>query len=420
MLEHLTKKEFEDYLAHRLSPNELLGVSDHLSACDACRSQIENGDSQFLAIHSDIFADDLSPAHLTEDRTADFVEKALSQDQLQMVQDHLSRCEECTIAVEDLRSFRNEIAPSLDRDLGPGVTPVPARASAGRSWFQKFSVPALAAAFGVLLLAVTGWIIWRSVSETERKPEIVEIPKATPIPTPPVHSSSPTPEAPNVVAQIKDGNGLLALDQQGTLSGADNLPTAYQNLVKRALNGQRLVRSTQLEGLSRGPSNLMGPEAPRNEFHVVGPIGTVLLSNRPTLRWSSMEGATSYVVEVYDEQFKLAASSEPLTTTTWTPPGLARGHVYSWQVKASKDGQETTSPTPPAPQAKFRVLDQRRADEIARARSAYGRSHLTLGLLYADAGLLEDAEREFRLVLRANPDSEIARSLVRQVQSIRR
>ena len=110
-----------------------------------------------------------------------------------------------------------------------------------------------------------------------------------------------------------------------------------------------------------------------------------------------MEGATGYVVEVYDPQFNLVATSPQQTGNSWTTT-LPRGNVYSWQVKAIKEGQEITSPRPPAPQAKFRVLDQTKANEIANAKRAYGTSHLTLGLLYADAGLLKEAEQEFRLV----------------------
>lgn len=131
-----------------------------------------------------------------------------------------------------------------------------------------------------------------------------------------------------------------------------------------------------------------------------------------------MEGVTAYVVEVYDDQYKLAATSPELTEASWTTT-LARGKVYSWQVKALKEGQEFTSPRPPAPQAKFRILDQAKANEIARARRAHGNSHLTLALLYADAGLIKEAEQELRLLRRANPNSEVARALLRSLQSQR-
>ena len=89
-------------------------------------------------------------------------------------------------------------------------------------------------------------------------------------------------------------------------------------------------------------------------------------------------------------------------------------------MKAIKEGQEITSPRPPAPQAKFRVLDQSKANELARAKRAYGSSHLTLALLYAEAGLLKEAEQELRQLRRTNPNSELANKLLRQVQSLRR
>jgi hypothetical protein len=150
---------------------------------------------------------------------------------------------------------------------------------------------------------------------------------------------------------------------------------------------------------------------------VLEPAGIVLLSDRPTFRWTRFEGASDYLVEIYDEQFKLVMSSPPITNLSWTAAqALPRGHVYSWQVKAVKDGQEITVPRPPAPQAKFRVLDQTKANELANAKRAYGSSHLTLGLLFAEAGLLREAEHEFRLLQRANPQSEVVRKLLRQLR----
>jgi hypothetical protein len=93
--------------------------------------------------------------------------------------------------------------------------------------------------------------------------------------------------------------------------------------------------------------------------------------------------------------------------------------VYAWQVKALKDGRVFISPSPPARQAKFRILDRARADELSRARRAYASSHLALGLLYAQSGLLDEAERELRVLQRANPNSETADRLLRQVREMR-
>lgn len=423
-MEHLTQKQIEDYSQHRLDAATLLTVDDHLAACDACRSQVEvliGGETAFFALHSETLGDESSP-HLTADETAEFVDRNLSGDLLQTATDHLAVCAQCAMAVEDLRAFRNEIAPSLDREYHPAPLSPPV---ARESWLTKFGslfraspVPAFGgAALGVVLAAVIIWLVWRSPREQE--PQIVSAP--TPVSQPsPSSAPSPLPEqTPTVVAQLNDGGRVLALDQDGTLSGADDLPAAYKNLLTRALSTQRIEKSSRLEGLSRPPSSLMSSGNQKDQFAVLEPVGKVLLTDKPGFRWSNLDGATGYVVEVYDEQFRLVAASPQLTDTTWTTT-LARGQVYSWQVKAMKDGQEITSPRPPAPQAKFRVLDREKANEVIRARRVYGSSHLTLGLLYAEAGLLDEAERELRLVQRANPGSDLAASLLRQVQALRR
>ncbi|HEY0764671.1 MAG TPA: hypothetical protein VGD61_20005 [Pyrinomonadaceae bacterium] len=422
-MEHLTDKQVEDYSRNQIPATELLAVGAHLAECDDCRRRVEAGDEAFFALHDETFAESgLSTSHLTSDQSAEYVDKSLSGETLQVVVDHLGNCEQCTLAVEDLRAFRNEIAPSLDREYGPATVPVRTKSSWRESLFSRFRVspvPAFAgAALAVLLLVFVAWIVWRRPGNEHQ--EVVVVPSPTVQPTPaPVPSVQPEPVA--VVAQLNDGAGVVSLDQGGKLSGVDNLPAGYQDLLKKALTGQRIEKSAQLQGLTRPPSVLMGSDDQPREFSVIEPGGNVLLSDRPSFRWTRMEGATGYVVEVYDDQFKLVSSSPQITSLTWTATqALPRGQVYSWQVKAIKDGQETTSPRPPAPQAKFRVLDQTKANELARAKRAYGSSHLALGLLYAEAGLLKEAEAELRLLRRANPDSEIAQKLLRQVQAQRR
>ena len=424
-MEHLTEKQVEDYSLRQLPAADLLALSDHLAECENCRRRIEgvNGDGAFFALHEETLADGLAAgAHLSAEQTADFVDKNLTGDALQVVNDHLTTCERCVLGVTDLQAFRNEIAPTLDRHFGP--TPVPTATTNG--WRRKFvslfkvaPVPAFGtAALAVLLLAAIAWLVWRT--PREEKQEVVVAPTPVSQPTS-VEPSAPPPTPVAVVAELRDGGAVLMLDQEGKLTGADALPPAYQNMVKKALDTQRIERSSQLQGLTRPPSALMGANDQAKEFSVLEPAGNVLLSNQPAFRWSALEGATAYVVEVYDDQFQLVASSPQLTGRSWTiTQPLARGKIYSWQVKARKDGAEVTTPRPPASQAKFRVLDEEKTNELAKAKRSYGSSHLTLGLLYAEAGLLREAEQQFRLLRRANPDSELARKLHRQVQSISR
>lgn len=420
-MEHLTQKQIEDYSQNRLPAAELLAASDHLEACEACQARVESGvnvDAAFFALRDEAFADnDNDGAHLTGEQTAEYVDKNLSGDELQFVTDHVSSCEQCAFAVADLRAFRNEIAPSLDRDYGPAhVTPV-VRESSWQRLFRVSPVPAFgAAALAILLLSFIAWIVWRTPKEEKQEVVVAPSPSLQPSPSA-VPSVEVQPEPAPVVAQLNDGARVVSLDQEGKLSGADNLPPSYQELVRKVLTSQRIERSSQLQGLTRPPSTLMGGNEPGREFSVLAPAGVVLMSDRPAFRWSKFEGASGYVVEVYDDQFKLVMSSPEVKTVSWTATqSLPRGKVYSWQVKAVKDGQEVTVPRPPAPQAKFRVIDQGRMNEISRAKRAYGSSHLTLALLYAEAGLVSEAERELRLLQKANPQSELVRKLLRQLR----
>lgn len=451
MVEHLTQRQFEGYRRRQLEVAELLSVCDHLDECEVCRRRAEGageGDAAFFALRTELLGEaaevsstHAARVHLTAEETAAYVDGTLSGELLQTASDHLSSCEHCALSVEDLRAFRDEVAPSLEHEYRPAAVPSSpvVKSPTASLWRRAFAslpalfrvspVPAFGAALAVILLAVFGWLMWRTTRQGEPRQEVVVTPSANSQPAPVVVVPTPTqpeptptqPETAPAVAQLDDGGDRLSLDREGRLSGAGALPPAYREMLKDALAGRRLERSSQLKGLSRPGSSLMGSETESGEFSVLDPVGNVLLNARPAFRWSALDGATGYVVEVYDDAFNLVANSPQLTTRSWAAPQtLPRGKVYSWQVKALKDGQEIKSPRPPAPQAKFRVLDRAKADEIARAKRAYPSSHLTLGLLYADAGLLKEAEQELRLLQRANPDSELARSLLRQIQALRR
>ena len=146
-----------------------------------------------------------------------------------------------------------------------------------------------------------------------------------------------------------------------------------------------------------------------------------MLSDRPTFRWSPLEGATGYVVGVYDAKLRQVITSPQLAVTSWTAPqSLKRGGIYSWQVTAIKGGEEFSSPLPPAPEAKFRILDETLANELDQARRAYASSHLALALIYTKAGLIDEAEQEFRKLQRANPNSTIPRLLLANIRAMRR
>jgi hypothetical protein len=57
---------------------------------------------------------------------------------------------------------------------------------------------------------------------------------------------------------------------------------------------------------------------------------------------------------------------------------------------------------------------------LNQARREHPDAHLLLGLLYARAGLADEAEREMKTLARLNPDSEIVRKLMQSIRAARR
>jgi len=156
-------------------------------------------------------------------------------------------------------------------------------------------------------------------------------------------------------------------------------------------------------------------------YGLLNPLATAVESRTPAFHWRAVEGAQSYELTIYDSDSKKVVSSGQLAETSWTASTpLERGRTYSWQVRVNKNGAEVLMPPPAAAEAKFRVIDQSSLQEIQLARRSQPNSHLMLGIVYAEAGLLDESEREFQRLLAANPESPIAHSLLREVKSLRR
>ena len=439
MSEHLNQTQIKGYGRHTLSAAELLSASRHMQDCEACRLAVERefDDDVFYGLKSEVFgysAETVSSfaeqAHLNFEWTAAYVDGLLAGEELQVVKDHLTGCEQCVMAVDDLRAFRNRIKPGLDREYQPPHAPDTTEnrwrrfVAALTSLLPRSPALILGSVLAALLIIAAVLPILRAIERNRKNPKVARTtpPPTTPVVTP-VVSPNPTKEdaAAMVIAQLNDGAGQIVLDGNGKLSGIDHLPPAYRQMIKNALSSQRLEKPPLLAGLVRpGGLSLRGGDNQGAKFSVINPVGKVMLSDRPTFHWSPLEGATGYVVEVYDDKPSQVLISSQLTDTSWTAPqSLKRGGIYSWQITAIKGGEEFSSPRAPAPLVKFRILDENLADEIAQARRDYAYSHLTLALVYTRAGLLDDAEREFRALQKANPDSTIPRRLLADLKAIR-
>jgi len=400
----------------------LLGVDDHLAECGECRRLIESTpDNGAIGLYADLAEGAAVGSHLSFDQSAAYVDGLLTGEERRMVEDHIASCALCSPLTADLRDFRNEIAPELDREYRPRGAAKAAQAG----WLDHIA-PALGAPrlkipswiYAATALSLLAAVVWMGTSN--RTPSYFVKAPPTPAPSHSVNTAPPTQETEPALVRLNDGGSALTLDARGRLGGVDQWPSEYRRMAEDALSNKRAPRSPLLAGLNRPGSSLMGADDEGRRFAIIEPAGKVLLADRPAFKWTWLGGAEGYVVEVYDAQFNLVSSSPLLKGLNWTAPQLARGQVYSWQVKAIRGGQEFIAPRPPAPQAKFRILDQAAAAEISRARRDYASSRLLLGLLYARAGLLAEAEREFRALQKANPDSDAPPKLTASLSKPRR
>ena len=441
---HLTEPLIERYREQALPPLELLDADDHLAGCEICRQRLDDEQRVQAAgqsLRRDLAATGLT--HITYEQLVLYVDGGLDQTDNEIADSHLKLCEQCSAELNELRAFATETAAYPAKEYGPS-----APASVGEkllrfmkdlrkrmegSWHASaFWLPVEIASLALVaaLLVWAGVLLSRSSQlqmaldaerqENEKLKQDYQAANASVTDLQNQLAQLKSPELPvssNVVT-LNDGPGQVTLDEEGNLAG---VPAEYQQTVKQALTSQQISTPHMLSELIGKSGVLMGPAEEGHPIALLSPVGTVVVGVRPVFRWRALAGAEGYVVKIYDADFNEVAASPQLSGTVWTATrSLERGRTYSWQLTARAGGKEIVSPIKPAPDAKFMVLNQARAGEIAHAKNATGNSHLTLGILYAQSGLLDDAEREFQALLRANPQSPLVRKLLRTVREKRR
>lgn len=413
MIEHPTKQELDEYRRRVLTPGVFLSVHQHVSACPHCAAQcnspedlardLENLNNGLLNT-----ADD-TPFHLTAAEVMAYVRGTADQIDLEIAESHLSICATC---LTEVQRHTKEVRKST---------------TLRRRWWminhwQPWRVAAVVFV-GVALVLLTIWLL-RSRRDPRSEEIVGPVNQSSPQSSP--AAESPTPLSPEALPEaqfalvLSDGNQKVTLDEQGTLAGLERLPSAVQRKVQTALQTGKLEQPSALAQLNNQPSKLLSNSGNGLPFRLIGPLGHVVRSEQPVFRWRELAGAQGYVVTVTDADLNEVATSPPLNTTEWRiSKPLKEGGIYSWQVSALKDGARITSPVLPAPQAKFKVLDRTTSEILKQAQNTYPDSHLTLGVLYAEAGLLDEAEQELRVLVRNNPRARIALKLLQNVQAMR-
>jgi hypothetical protein len=315
--------------------------------------------------------------------------------------------------VEDLRALRPALAPATASparvvtfepraDAGP-ARQIPDRSTAPRRWL----LPAgLAAAAAVALL------LWRPWTPAPTPPSQAQQRPPQQQPAQPALPAPAGPASPALTLALQDGGRTVGLTSDGTLAGFNGFGGDLQARLTETLQQGRLPASARAAQTVARAGELMSGDVRATPFVPVGPRATAVSSATPAFRWTALAGATAYRVRVVDDRLTTVAVSDPITTLTWRPEApLPSRRVLTWQVEATTPAGARTTPEPPLAEARFMVLTPSERARVSEALATAGGSDLASAVVYAEAGLYDDADAALARVQRANPESPMAAAL---------
>ncbi|MGE4068721.1 MAG: zf-HC2 domain-containing protein [Vicinamibacterales bacterium] len=317
--------------------------------------------------------------HPGYERLEALVDGRLDDVEREIVEGHLDGCAACVQDVADLRAIQADIrwggktAPKDDIRWG---------GTGGRA--PALPWRAVAAAAGI---AAT---IFLAVMVSRR-------------------GGTDVPPAPDTVAVETGGSVAEAVPPPAP----DPLSAADRAFVDQAAADGRLNIPGDVLALAGRTGTLLGTGARADAPGRFAPSGTAVVETRPAFSWPAVPGAQAYSVTVVDQDFNEVTASGRVDGTAWTPGNdLPRGSTLTWQVTAYLDGREVIAPAPPAPEARFAVLDARAAATVDELRRRLAGDPLALGILLAREGAVDAAARQLERAAESPADADTARALL--------
>jgi anti-sigma factor RsiW len=358
-------------------------------------------DDEFLASYERLQAALLGGSHFEPNDFARYVDGAASAGERERIEEHARECVECTAEIAAYQELRGQIqAASLPAIAAeqPSIREKLSRFFAVSGWRLGWAAAAAAAGLAFVLLV-------------EHRDKPASEPIVARRGQPQEAQSKPD------VASLRDGGRVIRVDSSGTVAGVEDLPPQWRQPLEAAIANGRLEHRVYPD-LRRRAGTLLGDDrAAQTPATLMAPLGVVTESATPEFLWKA-EPRIEGRVEVYDEQFHEVAASGWIRSTAWRPPAaLARGKTYIWQLTVRRNGSETKIPSPPAPEARFRVLDEQQAHDIVEARRLYPDFLVLHALLYGRAGMTEQSRSELLRLQTENPGSPTVKQLADSLDS---
>lgn len=340
---------------------------------------------------------------------------------------------------------------ALFKKLTRRVWPVPRGWDVGLvlNWADLHKRALLALTLCLLIFSVLGAIFYMSLpreksqeARQEGNPPAVNLPPSVPTPLPadevgggPLRGSNkstetPTPTMPGanstVSPELSRGVRKLDSDLPDVIEALRGYPASVRQDVMVALKTRQIAAPKELEGIRNENDRTMsgsGAVIPIR-YEALSLDGVIIRTDRPTFRWKPVEGVNHYTVRVYDDEVshdEAIAESPLVSSSEWRPlRPLPRGRLYSWQIKLPEEYSVKSGGDAPTPEWRFRVLSEESLRKVEAAERVKPSSHLAMGVVYARAGLLEEAEREFQILVESEPQNQTAQKLLQSVQGLRK
>lgn len=123
--QHLTFRQFEDYAARRLGPEEIAAFHEHTGNCPDCRRILI---ATTTAEHTD---------HITEQQAVDYAAGKRSD----AVAGHIETCDSCRSVVADLSEFRRTLEPHRSSTVWLMPLAATLLLAVGVTWFIRHGHP---------------------------------------------------------------------------------------------------------------------------------------------------------------------------------------------------------------------------------------------------------------------------------------
>lgn len=183
------------------------------------------------------------------------------------------------------------------------------------------------------------------------------------------------------------------------ISELDTLPDSLRD-------GAMLLLTTE----TPQPPDAIANLAVASGENVLRPVSEAVEETQPVLYWSAAFGVPPYTVSISDDRNLVIARAQGIQNTSWMVLApLRRGGEYTWQVTVAGATE----------QASFRVLDDGQVMLWRAMLAAHRDSHLVIGLVAQQLGMLAIAEREYTALTKAYPDSNTAALLLNNVTDLR-